>query len=65
VLSESGKVPPVHVHRIAGGPQRRGAEGECARLEPSWRDAEGVAAIADDLMLPEPVPVALRKLMQE
>lgn len=33
--------------------ERRALEGELARLEGEWRDAEEVAAIADDLLLPD------------
>ena len=33
--------------------ERRALEGELALLEEAWRDAEEIAAIADDLLLPE------------
>jgi hypothetical protein len=33
--------------------ERRALEGELATLEDAWRDAEEVAAIADDLFLPD------------
>jgi hypothetical protein len=33
--------------------ERRALEGELALLEEAWRDAEEVAAIADDMFLPE------------
>lgn len=42
--------------------ERRALEGELAALEAAWRDAEAVARIADDLLLPEPVQRALERL---
>ncbi len=33
--------------------ERRALEGELWRLEQAWREAEEIAAIADDLLLPE------------
>jgi hypothetical protein len=39
--------------------ERRAMDGELAALEAAWRDAEEIAAIADDLLLPEPVRRAL------
>ena len=33
--------------------ERRALEGELWRLERAWREAEEIAAIADDLLLPE------------
>jgi hypothetical protein len=42
--------------------ERRAMEGELAMLEAAWRDAEEVAAIADDLLLPTGVPAMLAKL---
>ncbi len=35
--------------------ERRALEGELALLEAEWREAEEVAAIADDLLVPERV----------
>ena len=35
--------------------ERRALEGELAELEASWRRAEEIAAIADDLLLPKSV----------
>jgi hypothetical protein len=45
--------------------ERRALEGELAQLEESWRDAEEVAAIADDLLVPSGVEAALRRLKGE
>jgi hypothetical protein len=42
--------------------ERRALEGELASLEQAWRDAEEVAAIADDLLIPNPVLRALQRL---
>jgi hypothetical protein len=39
----------------------RALEGELAQLEQAWRDAEQIAAIADDLLLPESVDRFLRR----
>jgi hypothetical protein len=33
--------------------ERRALEGELAVLEEAWRDAEEIAAIADDMFLPD------------
>ena len=33
--------------------ERRAMEGELAELEAAWRDAEEIAAIADDMFLPQ------------
>ena len=35
--------------------ERRALEGELARLQAEWREAEEIAAIADDLLLPDRV----------
>ncbi len=35
--------------------ERRALEGELAELESAWRRAEEIAAIADDLLVPESV----------
>ncbi len=42
--------------------ERRALEGELAQLEQAWRDAEEVAAIADNLFVPESVEAQFRKL---
>jgi len=42
--------------------ERRALEGELAALEAAWRDAEEVAAIADQLTLPERVATRLERL---
>ena len=36
--------------------ERRAMEGELALLEAAWREAEEIAAISDDLLVPESVP---------
>jgi hypothetical protein len=42
--------------------ERRAMEGELAALEEAWRDAEEIAAIADDMFLPDGVSERLRVL---
>jgi hypothetical protein len=42
--------------------ERRALEGELAALELAWRDAEEIAAIADNLTVPETVSTAREKL---
>jgi hypothetical protein len=42
--------------------ERRALDGELEDLERAWRDAETVAAISDDLLLPDSVRTALDKL---
>ncbi|MFN2567945.1 MAG: hypothetical protein ABR499_23405 [Gemmatimonadaceae bacterium] len=42
--------------------ERRALEGELALLEEAWRDAEEVAAIADDMFLPDGTQDRLEKL---
>ena len=42
--------------------ERRALQGELAELEAAWRDAEAIAAIADDLLLPERVRAKWREL---
>ncbi len=42
--------------------ERRALEGELATLEQAWRDAEEIAAIADDMFLPEAVRTRLDAL---
>lgn len=39
--------------------ERRALDGELKWLEPAWRSAEEVAAIADDLLLPDIVRVRM------
>ena len=43
--------------------ERRALEGELAQLEQAWRDAEEIAAIADDLLLPGGVRARLARLV--
>lgn len=45
--------------------ERRALEGELAELEERWREAEEIAAIADDLVVPAPVKSSLRRLKGE
>jgi hypothetical protein len=42
--------------------ERRAMEGELAELEQAWRDAEEVAAIADNMFVPESVDAAFERL---
>ena len=42
--------------------ERRAMEGELAELENAWREAEEIAAISDNLFVPESVEEAMRKL---
>lgn len=42
--------------------ERRALEGELAELEQAWRDAEEVAGIADNLLVPQGVETDLRRL---
>ena len=42
--------------------ERRALEGELAELERAWQEAEQIAAIADDLLLPTAVTARLRRL---
>jgi len=42
--------------------ERRALEGELAELEEAWKEAEQIASIADDLLIPEPVTRILEKL---
>ena len=44
--------------------ERRALEGELAALEQMWRDAEEIAAIADDLTLPDKVTKRLERLLE-
>jgi hypothetical protein len=44
--------------------ERRALEGELAVLEAAWREAEEIAAIADDLVLPEGLQDQLRRLRE-
>ncbi len=45
--------------------ERRALEGELAELEAAWRSAEEVAAIADDLLLPDPVQRLLARMKHD
>jgi hypothetical protein len=45
--------------------ERRALEGELALLEEAWREAEEIAAIADDMFLPGEVPERLERLRGE
>ena len=45
--------------------ERRALEGELAELERAWRDAEEIAAIADDLLLPRGVAERLEGMRAE
>ena len=45
--------------------ERRAMEGELAALEESWREAEEIASIADNLFLPDSVIEAMRRLRGE
>jgi hypothetical protein len=42
--------------------ERRALEGELGELERAWKDAEEIAAIADDLLLPESVESQFEKM---
>ena len=44
--------------------ERRAMEGELAELERAWREAEEVAAISDDLLLPVGVEQQLQRIQQ-
>ena len=45
--------------------ERRAMEGELSLLEDAWRDAEEIAAIADDMFLPDDAKRALEQLKQD
>jgi hypothetical protein len=45
--------------------ERRALEGELAELERAWRDAEEIAAIADDLVVPASVRTAMSELKKQ
>jgi hypothetical protein len=45
--------------------ERRALEGEIAELERAWKDAEEIAGISDDLLLPESVDAAFERMKQE
>lgn len=42
--------------------ERRALDGELAELEARWREAEEVAAISDDMFLPERIRAALKRM---
>jgi hypothetical protein len=45
--------------------ERRALEGELSQLENAWREAEEIAGIADDLLLPESVSTDLERLKSQ
>lgn len=45
--------------------ERRALEGELSLLEREWREAEELAAIADDLLLPQGILERIRRLREE
>jgi len=45
--------------------ERRALEGELAELEIAWKDAEEIAAIADNLLLPESVETAFEAMKRK
>ena len=45
--------------------ERRALEGELWRLEQAWREAEEIAAIADDLVLPRGVSSFMARHAEE
>lgn len=45
--------------------ERRALEGELAALEAQWKDAEEIAAIADELTLPQRVSERLERLLKD
>jgi hypothetical protein len=45
--------------------ERRALEGELYLLEEAWQQAEEIAAIADDMFLPESVDADLARLRAE
>jgi hypothetical protein len=42
--------------------ERRALQGELAELERAWRDAEEIAAVADDMFIPSSVTSAMERL---
>jgi hypothetical protein len=44
--------------------ERRAMQGELMELETAWRDAEEIAAISDDLLLPAGVDAAIRRMKE-
>jgi hypothetical protein len=42
--------------------ERRALEGELGELERAWRDAEEIAAISDDLLIPDSVHADIQRL---
>jgi hypothetical protein len=45
--------------------ERRAMEGELAALEDAWKEAEEIAAIADNLLLPESVETAFAEMKRK
>ncbi len=44
--------------------ERRAMQGELMELETAWRDAEEIAAISDDLLLPAGIDAAIRRMKE-
>jgi hypothetical protein len=44
--------------------ERRALEGELAILEDAWREAEEIAAISDDMFLPEEISKRLTEMKE-
>jgi hypothetical protein len=68
VSSIAGLAPPVRAAlEMAANEaaERRAMEGELAALEESWREAEEIASIADNLFLPASVNEAMERLRSE
>ena len=69
-VPESGLLALNQVQRLAfemalhEEAERRAMEGELAELERAWRDAEEIAAIADDLFVPARVGERIEQLRQ-
>jgi hypothetical protein len=45
--------------------ERRAMQGELALLEAAWRDAEEIAGISDNLLLPDNVQSSLEKMRDQ
>ncbi len=44
--------------------EERAVRGELAELERAWQEAEAIASLADDLLIPDSVARALSRLRQ-